>query len=157
MENNKVNGESKCPFSNGMLKRSAGGGTTNRDWGLNQLKLNILRQNSSMSNPMEPKFNYAEAFKSLDLAAVKKDIYEIMTSSQEWRQIMAIMGRFLSAWHGIVPVHIASTTGEVVPVRVHLDLHHSTAGRTIPIWIKQDYCSGRSKRNMAIRSPGPTS
>ncbi|MBK7636397.1 MAG: catalase/peroxidase HPI [Saprospiraceae bacterium] len=84
MENNKVNGESKCPFSNGMLKRSAGGGTTNRDWWPNQLKLNILRQNSSMSNPMEPKFNYAEAFKSLDLAAVKKDIYEIMTSSQEW-------------------------------------------------------------------------
>ncbi|MFZ1523856.1 MAG: catalase/peroxidase HPI, partial [Saprospiraceae bacterium] len=59
-------------------------GTTNRDWWPNQLKLNILRQNSSMSNPMEPKFNYAEAFKSLDLAAVKKDIYEIMTSSQEW-------------------------------------------------------------------------
>ena len=84
MENNKVNGESKCPFTNGMLKRSAGGGTTNRDWWPNQLKLNILRQNSSMSNPMEPKFNYAEAFKSLDLAAVKKDIYEIMTSSQEW-------------------------------------------------------------------------
>ncbi len=84
MENNKVNGESKCPFSNGMLKRSAGGGTTNRDWWPKQLKLNILRQNSSMSNPMEPKFNYAEAFKSLDLAAVKKDIYEIMTSSQEW-------------------------------------------------------------------------
>lgn len=84
MENNKVNGESKCPFTNGMLKRSAGGGTTNRDWWPNQIKLNILRQNSALSNPMDEKFNYAEAFKSLDLAAVKKDIYEVMTTSQEW-------------------------------------------------------------------------
>jgi catalase-peroxidase len=84
MENNKVNGESKCPFSNGMLKRSAGGGTTNRDWWPNQIKLNILRQNSALSNPMDEKFNYADAFKSLDLAAVKKDIYDLMTTSQDW-------------------------------------------------------------------------
>ncbi len=81
-----VNSESKakCPFSGGALKQSAGGGPRNRDWWPNQLRLNILRQNSSLSNPMGEGFNYAEAFKSLDLAAVKKDIFELMTTSQSW-------------------------------------------------------------------------
>ncbi|MEN9510371.1 MAG: Catalase-peroxidase, partial [Bacteroidota bacterium] len=68
----------------GSVKQAAGGGTRNRDWWPNQLKLNILRQNSNLSNPMEPGFNYAEAFKSLDLAEVKKDIEALMTNSQEW-------------------------------------------------------------------------
>lgn len=81
---NGANGQGKCPFTNGMLRTGAGGGTTNRDWWPNQLKLNILRQHSSLSNPMDKDFNYAEAFKSLDLAAVKKDIYELMTTSQDW-------------------------------------------------------------------------
>ncbi|HRJ13577.1 MAG TPA: catalase/peroxidase HPI, partial [Saprospiraceae bacterium] len=61
-----------------------GGGTTNRDWWPNQLKLNILRQNSSLVNPMEETFNYAEEFKTLDLAAVKQDIFNLMTTSQDW-------------------------------------------------------------------------
>ncbi len=78
------NGESKCPFSSGILTKVAGGGTSNRDWWPNQLKLNILRQHSSLSNPMGEGFNYAEEFKSLDLAAVKKDIFELMTNSQDW-------------------------------------------------------------------------
>ncbi len=78
------NGESKCPFSSGILKKSAGGGMSNREWWPNQLKLNILRQHSSLSNPMGEKFNYAEEFKSLDLAAVKKDIFDLMTNSQDW-------------------------------------------------------------------------
>ncbi len=80
----KVNGESKCPFSNGMLKKGAGKGTSNRDWWPNMLNLGILRQHSSLSNPMEKDFNYAEEFKSLDLDAVKKDLFELMTSSQDW-------------------------------------------------------------------------
>jgi len=88
MDNNStsynVNDEAKCPFHGGALKQSAGGGTRNRDWWPNQLKLNILRQNSSLSNPMGEKFNYAEAFKSLDLDAVKKDIFHLMTNSQDW-------------------------------------------------------------------------
>ena len=79
-----TNGASKCPFTGGMLKRGAGGGTSNRDWWPNQLKLNILRQHSTLSNPMDEKFNYAEAFKSLDLAAVKKDLFDLMTDSQDW-------------------------------------------------------------------------
>lgn len=78
------NGESKCPFSGAKLTQTAGGGTRNRDWWPNQLKLNILRQNSALSNPMGEAFNYAEEFKSLDLAAVKKDIADLMTTSQSW-------------------------------------------------------------------------
>jgi catalase-peroxidase len=82
MENNLS--EAKCPFGHGSLKPSAGGGTSNRDWWPNQLKLNILRQNSSLSNPMGDNFNYAEEFKSLDFDALKKDIYDLMTKSQDW-------------------------------------------------------------------------
>lgn len=74
----------KCPFSSGALKHSAGGGMTNRDWWPNQLNLNILRQHSSLSNPMDKDFNYAEEFKKLDLSAVKKDLFDLMTDSQDW-------------------------------------------------------------------------
>ena len=79
-----VNGESKCPFSGGTLKQSAGNGTRNRDWWPNQLKLNILRQHSTLSNPMGEAFDYAAEFKTLNLDAVKKDIFELMTTSQSW-------------------------------------------------------------------------
>lgn len=76
---------SKCPFHNGSMKHNvAGGGTRNRDWWPNQLKLNILRQHSSLSNPMAEDFNYADAFNDLDLAAVKKDLHALMTDSQDW-------------------------------------------------------------------------
>ncbi|WP_295653504.1 catalase/peroxidase HPI [uncultured Mucilaginibacter sp.] len=76
--------EASCPFHGGALKQTAGAGTRNRDWWPNQLKLNILRQYSALSNPMDDGFNYAEEFKSLDLAALKKDIFELMTTSQDW-------------------------------------------------------------------------
>jgi len=79
-----TNGAAKCPFSGGAMKQSAGNGTRNRDWWPNQLKLNILRQNSSLSDPMGSAFNYAKEFASLDLDAVKKDICELMTASQDW-------------------------------------------------------------------------
>src|SRR5215217_2146522 len=76
---------SKCPFHNGTMSHNvAGGGTRNRDWWPNQLKLSILRQHSSKTNPLEPDFDYAEAFKSLDLEAVKSDLHALMTDSQEW-------------------------------------------------------------------------
>jgi len=83
---NKTNGstEAKCPFHGGAMKQSAGGGTTNRDWWPNQLRLNVLRQNSSLSDPMGEKFDYAREFNSLDLNAVKKDIFNLMTASQDW-------------------------------------------------------------------------
>ncbi|MBO9632677.1 MAG: catalase/peroxidase HPI, partial [Chitinophagaceae bacterium] len=76
---------SKCPFHNGSMKSNvAGGGTRNRDWWPNQLKMSTLRQNSSLSDPMEKDFDYAAAFKSLDLEAVKKDLHALMTDSQDW-------------------------------------------------------------------------
>ena len=76
---------SKCPFHNGSIKHNVGGGgTRNQDWWPNQLKLQILRQHSSLSNPMSEDFNYAEAFKSLDLSAVKNDLHALMTDSQDW-------------------------------------------------------------------------
>jgi catalase-peroxidase len=78
------NGESKCPFSSGSISQGAGSGPKNRDWWPNQLKLNILRQNSSLSNPMDESFNYAEAFESLDLNILKQEIFSLMTTSQEW-------------------------------------------------------------------------
>lgn len=76
--------EKKCPFTGAANKQTAGNGTNNRDWWPNQLKLNILRQNGVESNPMGEAFNYAEAFKTLDLNALKKDLYELMTKSQAW-------------------------------------------------------------------------
>lgn len=76
--------EGKCPFGHGATNQSAGGGTNNNDWWPNRLNLNILRQHSNLSNPLDENFNYAEAFESLDLAAVKRDIYELMTDSQDW-------------------------------------------------------------------------
>ncbi|HZY80213.1 MAG TPA: catalase/peroxidase HPI [Cyclobacteriaceae bacterium] len=74
----------QCPFHNGSLKQAAGGGTRNRDWWPNALRLNVLRQHSSLSNPMDKDFNYAKEFKSLDLKAVKKDLNDLMTKSQDW-------------------------------------------------------------------------
>jgi catalase-peroxidase len=75
----------KCPFHDTTRKyNTGGGGTNNSDWWPNRLKLTILRQNSSLSNPMDKNFDYAAAFKSLDFAALKKDLHNLMTDSQDW-------------------------------------------------------------------------
>jgi len=79
-----MNQGSKCPVTGGVHKHPAGGGTTNRDWWPNQLKLELLHQHSSQSNPMGEGFNYADEFKRLDLKAVKEDLRELMTKSQDW-------------------------------------------------------------------------
>lgn len=85
MDNHNMDGDiTKCPFMGGAVKESAGGGQTNRDWWPNQLKLDILRQHSEKSNPMGDDFDYAEAFKALDFDAVKKDLADLMTDSQDW-------------------------------------------------------------------------
>ncbi len=105
---------SKCPFHGGALKQAAGSGPRNRDWWPNQLKLNILRQHSSLSNPMGEEFNYAEAFKSLDLSAVKKDILELMTTSQDWwpADYGSYAGLFIRmAWHSAGTYRIADGRG----------------------------------------------
>jgi len=72
------------PGTGGVLRHSAGGGTRNIDWWPDQLRLNILRQHSSLSNPMGENFRYSEEFRKLDLKAVKKDIFDLMTKSQDW-------------------------------------------------------------------------
>jgi len=82
---NTSNTNGKCPVTGGTGKLNfSGSGTRNRDWWPNQLKLNILRQHSNLSNPMDDEFNYAEQFQSLDLEALKKDLHNLMTDSQEW-------------------------------------------------------------------------
>ena len=84
MDNKDTKTGGKCPVMHGALTKSAAGGTSNRDWWPNQLNLSILHQHSSLSDPMGEAFNYAEQFKKLDLAAVKQDLYQLMTDSQDW-------------------------------------------------------------------------
>ncbi|TVP68378.1 MAG: catalase/peroxidase HPI [Leptolyngbya sp. LCM1.Bin17] len=79
-----MSSESKCPFMGGIQRAAAGHGTSNRDWWPNKLNLNILHQHSPRANPMGESFNYTEAFKSLDFAALKADLFELMTTSQDW-------------------------------------------------------------------------
>jgi len=79
-----MNQDNKSPVTGGAKRPIAGGGTSVRDWWPNQLNLKILHQNSHLSNPMGEAFNYAEEFKKLDLQALKKDLYALMTDSQDW-------------------------------------------------------------------------
>lgn len=95
--------ESKCPFSGNAPKPTAAGGPNNGDWWPNQLNLKILHQHSALSNPMPEGFNYVEAFKSLDLDAVVKDLHALMTDSQDWWPAdYGHYGPFFirMAWHG---------------------------------------------------------
>ena len=89
--------KAKCPFHHGAVV----GGTTNQDWWPNQLKLELLHQHSSKSNPMGTDFNYAKEFKSLDLAAVKKDLAALMTDSGLWPADFGHYGPLFirMAWH----------------------------------------------------------
>ncbi len=108
------NGASKCPFSSKIVKHGAGGGTSNQDWWPNQLKLNILRQHSTLSDPMGEDFDYAEEFKTLDLASVKQDLYDLMTDSQDWWP--ADYGHYgplfiRMAWHSAGTYRIADGRG----------------------------------------------
>tara|TARA_R110001583_G_scaffold50022_1_gene156206 strand:- start:1377 stop:3578 length:2202 start_codon:yes stop_codon:yes gene_type:complete len=108
------NNISKCPFTGGVQKQSAGSGSSNRDWWPNQLKLNILRQNSSKSDPMGKAFDYAKEFNTLSLDAVKNDIFDLMTTSQDWWP--ADFGHYgplfiRMAWHSAGTYRIADGRG----------------------------------------------
>lgn len=111
---NTSTGESKCPFMGGALKHAAGGGFNNRDWWPNQLKLNILRQNSALSDPMGSDYNYADEFKKLNLSQVKNELFELMTTSQDWWPAdYGHYGPFFirMAWHSAGTYRIADGRG----------------------------------------------
>ena len=114
MENN-TNNTSKSPVTGAMKKQSVGsGGIKNREWWPNQLKLNILRQHFSLSNPVAEDFNYTEEFKSLDYYALKKDLHKLMTDSQDWWP--ADFGHYgplfiRMAWHGAGTYRIGDGRG----------------------------------------------
>ncbi len=107
-------GEAKCPFTGKSATPAAGGGTRNQDWWPNQLRLNILRQHSSLTNPMDKDFDYAKEFQSLDFQELKKDIYELMTNSQDWWPAdYGHYGPFFirMAWHSAGTYRIADGRG----------------------------------------------
>ena len=109
-----VNQSSKCPFMGGPVKYTAGSGRSNRDWWPNSLNLTILRQHSKLSDPMGEDFDYAEEFKKLDLKAVKEDLYELMTNSQDWWPAdYGHYGPFFirMAWHSAGTYRIADGRG----------------------------------------------
>lgn len=109
-----INDIDKCPFMGGPLNSGAGSGARNHDWWPNQLKLSILRQHSALSNPMPKDFDYAKEFESLDLKAVKQDIYDLMTTSQDWWPAdYGHYGPFFirMAWHSAGTYRIADGRG----------------------------------------------
>ena len=142
----------KCP-----VMHTTVGVRSNRDWWPNQLNLKILHQNSALSDPMGAAFDYAEAFKKLDLKALKKDLTALMTDSQDWWP--ADFGHYgplfiRMAWHSAGTYRTA--TAAAAPVPASSASRRSTPGRTTSTSTRRAGCSGRSSRSTATRFPGPT-
>jgi catalase (peroxidase I) len=153
MENN-LNEASKSPVTGAKQKHSVGtSGTKNRDWWPNQLKLNILRQHSFLSNPMGEDFNYAEEFKSLNLEAIKKDLHKLMTDSQDWWP--ADFGHY-----GPLFIRMQVHTGQATVVEEQEAdsnaLPRLTVGPIMSTSTRHAGCFGRSSKSMAVKYPGQT-
>ena len=157
MEDNSNNG-SKCPVTGATGIHNIGAsGTKNRDWWPNQLKLNILRQYSAKSDPMGEDFNYAEEFKSLDLPALKKDLQQLMTDSQEWWPAdFGHYGPLFIRMPGTVQAHTAQVMVGAVQDAASNVLPRSTVGLIMLTLIKQEGCFGQSNKSMVEKYPGPT-
>lgn len=113
--------EDKCPVRR--LANTAGGGTRNRDWWPEGLRLNILRQHNDVSNPLGANFDYSTAFKSLDYDAVKKDLNDLMTDSQDWwpADFGHYGGLFIRmAWHSSGTYRVFDGRGGAGQVSTHL-------------------------------------
>jgi len=149
--------EAQCPFSSGALRQGTANARTNADWWPAQLNLKVLHANTSLSNPMGEAFDYAQAFKALDLNAVMEDLHALMTDSQAWWP--ADYGHYgplfiRMAWHSAGTYRIGDGRGG--PQAARSALPRSTAGRTTSIWTRRDGCCGPSNKNMASNCPGPT-
>ena len=111
---NGLSKNGKCPFSSNIVKQAAGGGTRNHNWWPNQIDLSILRQHSSLSNPMDKDFDYASEFNKIDLKTLKKEIYNLMTDSKDWWPAdYGHYGPFFirMAWHSAGTYRIADGRG----------------------------------------------
>ena len=147
----------KCPVMHGSVTTNSGVSTTNRDWWPNQLNLSILHQNDKRSNPMSLDFDYREEFKKLDYQALKKDLHDLMTDTQEWWPAdYGHYGPFFirMTWHAAGTYRTSDGRGgggtgdqRFAPL---------IAGLTMETLIRQeDYC-GLSSKNMEIKSVGLT-
>ncbi len=148
--------ETKHPATNGVHRQPAPRARRNHDWWPNQLNLEILHQNSPLSNPMGEEFDYAEEFKKLDLAALKKDIVAVMTTSQAWWP--ADYGHYgplfiRMAWHGAGTYRTSDGRGGAASGTQAS--RPSIAGPTTRASTRPGGCSGRSSRSTAGRSRGP--
>lgn len=146
-----------CPVAHDRAAHPTQGGG-NRQWWPERLNLKILAKDPVVANPLGAEFDYAEAFQALDLTAVKRDIAEVLTTSQDWWP--ADFGNYgplmvRMAWHSAGTYRISDGRGG--GGRGQQRFAPSTAGRTTATWTRPAVCCGRSRRSTASPSPGPTS